>query len=259
MTVTSHDSQSVAHHASPAGPLVFRPFQWVLDAGRDLFAHPLASLAYGVLVVALGILVLAYQQHPLYIAAAVLGFLLVGPVFAAGCCELSRRRERGEAVDFGGSLEVLTRCRQPLLHLAAGLLAVAAAWFALALGVLYWSHGSVAPSIESTVWGNVLAQLSPLQILVYAGSALGLALVTFTMTVISVPMIIDRNVSAGSAVRASLDLCRNHPLVMLTWAVVVCVLVLIGVASWLVGLVVIFPLLGHATWRAYDELGRQES
>lgn len=257
MTVISQQLQRDIQPGETGASLVLRPFTWVLAAARDLLAHPLASLAYGVLVVALGILVLAYQQHPLYVAAAVLGFLLVGPVFAAGCCELSLRRERGEAADFGHSLEVLVRCRGPLLRLASGLLLVALLWFAVALGVLYWAHGSVAPSIESTVWGNVLAQLSPLQVLVYAGAALGLAVVSFTLTVISVPAIIDRGLSAAEAMGASLALCRRHPLVMLVWAVLVAALVALGTAFWLVGLAVIFPLLGHATWRAYVELGRE--
>ncbi|MEQ8803026.1 DUF2189 domain-containing protein [Haliea sp.] len=139
---------------------LFRPFAWLVDAGRDFLAHPLASMAYGALVAVLGALVLAYQRHPLFIASAILGFLVIGPVFAAGLCELSRRRARGEVVNFDTSLQVLVRCRQPL--------------------------------------------------------------------------------------------------VKLVWALLVCALVVAGFATWLLGLVVIFPLLGHATWRIYEDCGRQE-
>ncbi|MFO7550624.1 MAG: DUF2189 domain-containing protein [Haliea sp.] len=257
MATTTHyrDPQSLqVNHRIP----LFRPFVWLADAGRDLLAHPLASMAYGALVAVLGALVLAYQRHPLFIASAILGFLVIGPVFAAGLCELSRRRSRGEVVNFDTSLRVLVRCRQPLLRLSLILLVVAAAWFAISLGVLYWMHGSIAPPLESTVWGDVWRQLTPPQLAVYATSALVLSVLAFLLTVISVPTIIDREASAVSAMRSSVAAVRQQPLVMLVWALLVCGLVIVGFATWLLGLVIIFPLLGHATWRVYEDCGRQD-
>jgi len=229
-------------------------FEWLRDGGCDFIAHPLPSLAYGALVALLGALVLAYQRHPLFIASALLGFLIVGPVFSAGLCELSRLRSRGEPTSFAASLEVLGRCRGPLLTFSFLLLVLAAVWFAISLGVLYALEGNVGPSLELTVWGDVMRTLTPMQILVYAGSAAVLCVGGFFLTVISVPLIIDRHLGAIEAMRASARAAVRDVLPMLVWAFVVALLVAIGFATWLVGLVVIFPLLGHATWKVYEDL-----
>lgn len=257
MTPTAHDQNPQNLQLNPRLSLS-RPFVWLADGTRDFLAHPLASMTYGVLVAVLGAFVLAYQRHPLFIASAVLGFLLIGPVFTAGLCELSRRRALGESVNFDTSLQVLVRCRRPLLRLSLILLVVAAAWFAISLGVLYWMHGSIAPPLESTIWGDVWGQLTASQVAVYAASALVLSVLAFLLTVISVPTIIDREVGARAAIRSSIAVSTRNPVVMLIWALLVCALVIVGFATWLLGLVVIFPLLGHATWRVYEDFGRQE-
>lgn len=233
---------------------VWQPCIWLRDGWRDLWSHPGASLAYGALVAVLGGLLLAYQRHPLFIATATLGFLLVGPAFAAGLCELSRWRALGRRVTFDTSLQVLARCREPLRRFALMLLALAALWFAVSLAALSWTQVDIAPTLASTVWGDVLRQLSPVQLLVYAGIALVTAIGGFALTVISVPLIIEREVSATTAMRCSAAATWHHLPVMLVWASLVGMLVLVGFATWLLGLIVIFPLLGHATWRAYEDL-----
>ena len=86
-----------------------RPFIWLGRGWDDLRHGPLASLAYGWLIASLGALILAYSRHPVYLAAAIAGFLLVGPVVTAGVCELSRRRDHGETMTFQESLRGLFR------------------------------------------------------------------------------------------------------------------------------------------------------
>jgi uncharacterized membrane protein len=244
------ESVLYAVHRVPAS----RAFVWLSRGWDDLFRHPMASLAYGAMVTLLGLIIFAYSRHPFFVAAVTTGFLLVGPVLTAGVCELSRRHDVGEEATFGLSLDVLSKQREPLLGFAGVLCLLAVVWLGLSMAMLETMAGGAAPDLASTVWGDVLAQLSPLQVQVYLGVGGVLALVVFALSVVTVPMIVDRHVTAGSAMRMSMRVARQDPWAMLLWSVLIVALVGIGFASNLLGMLVIFPLLGHATWYAYRDL-----
>jgi len=205
-------------------------------------------------VATLGALILAYSRHPLYIAAAVATFLLVGPVITAGLCELSRCRDHGEDTSFQNSLQGLRRNSRHLLQFSGLLAGIALAWFALAGLVIYLSTGSVAPGVEQTVWGNVMASLTSGQLQAYIVAFGALACVVFALSVVTVPMVIDRHVDAGTAVRMSLRVTGRDLPALALWAVLIVGLVLLGFATWLIGMVIVLPLLGHATWHAYRDI-----
>ena len=92
------------------------------------------------------------------------------------------------------------------------------------------------------------------QLIAYGAVGLLLAAAVFCVSVVSVPLIIDRHVDAKTALHTSLRVCARDFPVMLLWAVLIAGLVFVGFATALLGMVIIFPLLGHATWRAYREL-----
>jgi uncharacterized membrane protein len=231
-----------------------RPFLWLAEGWDDLFHHRSASLAYGLLVSMLGALILAYGRHPFFIAAVWTAFLLVGPILTAGLCELSRRRDQGEVADFHSSLHPLTRNRSSLLGVAETLSLLSLIWFALS-GALYLGLvGSVAPSLETSLWGGLMRQLSSSQLIAYAVTGLALCAMVFALSVVTIPMIIDRHVDAGTAMRMSLRVTLRDFPAMLVWAALIAGLVLVGFVTGLLGMIFIFPLLGHATWRAYREL-----
>ena len=209
--------------------------------------HKAASLAYGAIVALLGALILAYDQHPLYIALAISAFLVGGPVITAGLCELSRCRDHGEEADFQSSLKVLTRSRASLISFAQVLLFIAVGGFSLAALYLYASTGSVAPSVEATVWGDVLTHVSAVQLTTYAISFLVICGAVFLLSVVSVPMIIDRHVDAGTAMRMSLKVAAQDIPAMILWAALIIALVAFGFGTRLWGMVLVLPLLGHAT------------
>jgi len=250
MTATHDSIDLYPVHRVP----VTRPFIWLGAAWEDMLHHPGASLAYGWLVATLGALILAYSRHPLYIAAAVAAFLLVGPVITAGLCELSRCRDHGEDTSFQNSLQGLRRNSSQLLRFAGLLAGIALGWFALAALVIYLTTGSVAPGVEQTVWGNVMASLTSEQLEAYIIAFGALACVVFALSVVTVPMIIDRHVDAGAAMRMSLRVTGRDLPALALWAVLIVGLVLLGFATWLIGMVLVLPLLGHATWHAYRDI-----
>ncbi len=233
---------------------VSRPFVWLREGWDDLLHHRGASLAYGWLVATLGALILAYNRHPLFIMAVIIGFLLVGPVLTAGLCELSRCRDNGEPANFQTSLHPLRRNPDNLLNFAGTLGLLAVVWFAFSGSLFFGLTGAVAPSLESTVWGDIMGQVNDTQLIGYLAIGILLAAIVFALSVVTVPMIVDRHVDARTAMRTSLRVTLRDLPAMLVWAALVTGLVLLGFATALVGMVVIFPLLGHATWRAYREL-----
>ncbi len=249
-THTEDDSALYCVHAVPAS----RPFVWLSRGFDDLLKHPMASLAYGAMVAVLGMLVLAYAHHPFMLAAVTTAFLLVGPIMTAGLCELSRCHDTGAEATFASSLVVMRKQRTALLRFAAILFAFAALWISLSIGMLQAMTGNAAPALASTVWGDVMRQLSGAQIQVYVGVGAVLAAVVFALSVVTVPMIVDRHVSARTAMHMSLRATLRDLPAMLLWAVLIVALVAIGFASNLLGMLVIFPLLGHAAWYAYRDL-----
>jgi uncharacterized membrane protein len=253
MVTTHHTVDTYPVHSVP----LTRPFIWLSEGWSDLLHHRRASLAYGLLVSALGALILAYGRHPFFIAAMTAGFLLVGPILTAGLCELSRCQDRGEKADFESSMLPLRRNRSSLLGFSARLALISVIWFALSSALFLGLVGSVAPSLESTVWGDVMQQLTIIQLTAYLIVGFILAATVFGLSVVAVPMIVDRHVDARTAMHMSLRVTLRDLPAMLVWATLIAGLVFIGFATGLLAMVVIFPLLGHATWRAYSELVAQ--
>ena len=241
------------HYPVRSIPLT-RPFIWLRDGWTDMQHHRSASLAYGILVSLLGALILAFDRHPFFIAAMTTGFLLMGPILTAGLCELSRCRDEGKTANFQSSLLPLRRNHSSLLGFAKILSLIAVTWFALSSLVFYGVVGDVAPSLESTTGGDVVRQLTSSQLTAYSIVGFVLCATVFFLSLVSVPMIVERHVEASTAIRTSLRVATQDLPAMLVWAALIVGLVAIGVMTGMLAMVFIFPLLGHATWRAYKEL-----
>lgn len=231
-----------------------RPFIWLALGWQDFRDHPMASMAYGALVCIMGMVILMFNRHPYMIAASLSGFLLFGPIMTAGLCELSRRRDNGQPRDFDSSLQALRHNSEGLLGFARRLLLISVIWFVLSSLLLHFSLGNVAPALIDTIWGDVLSQLSSTQLIAYFGLGAVLSAIVFAISVVSVPMILDLNADANTAIATSLQVCWRDLPAMLLWALLIVMLVAVGFATLLLGLVVVFPLLGHATWYAYRDL-----
>ncbi|MCS3903579.1 putative membrane protein [Methylohalomonas lacus] len=232
-----------------------RPLSWLRDGWADLARHKAASIAHGLLITGLGLVILMFATTHVYLmAAAISGFLLVGPIMATGLCELSRRRQRGESVSFDESLDALSRSGTALWHFAASLLGISLLWFLLSALVLQTVAGQPAPAFSAALWGDLLAMLSPQQLVVYIAVGGILAALVFLVSVVSIPAIIDRSISATTAMRISLHTVAANIPAMLVWAALIVALTAIGFATLLLGMIIIYPLLGHATWHAYREL-----
>ncbi|MFN7399900.1 MAG: DUF2189 domain-containing protein [Sandaracinobacter sp.] len=200
-----------------------------------------ASLALAFAVFELG--------QPQWLAVAVAGFPLLGPFTAVGLYEASRRREAGLPVSWGAVLgAVRSRGDDQILMIG----------FILFLGFGLWlfiAHGISAIFLSNVIGPTTLAlfrQGAGLAMLIF-GSAVGalFALAFFSLTVISLPLLVDRKVDFITAIIVSLGTVRSNTAVMLAWAVIVAVLLFLAMLPLFLGLFLVLPVLGHATWHLY--------
>jgi uncharacterized membrane protein len=237
---------------------LLRPFAWLALGWRDLQRHWAASLGYGAVIVALGWTLLIFcATHPYFVAAAITGFLLVGPALSAGLCELSRRGSLGERVNFDDSLEGFQRNAKALSEFGLILAVCAAIWFVMSAVLLENVFHIAAPSVSETLYRGFLDSANRSQVLAYIVVGGVLAAGVFVVSVIAIPLIIDRHATAGQAMRMSFKAVSSNIPAMTVWAAMILILTGIGYAPLLLGLLIVAPLLGHATWHAYHEVIRQ--
>lgn len=228
---------------------------WLRRGWDDLRHVRAASIAHGALITAIGaVLLMLGSSHPYLVAAAISGYLLVGPIMTTGLCELSRRRAAQAPLGFDESLQGMTRNPEGLLYFGLVLAVVAAVWFLLSALVLQSVLHTSVPSLGVALWGGFTDAASRPQILAYVGSGAVLAALVFTLSVVAVPLIIDRHASALDAMWISIKATFWNLPAMLVWAGLIVALTALGFATLLLGMIVVAPLLGHATWHAYRDL-----
>jgi len=247
-------SSSETLHLEVRNVPVGRAVEWLKRGWDDCKYIGQAGLAHGALIAVLGAVLLALGSTHMYlIAAAVTGYLLVGPVMTTGLCELARRREAREPLGFDESLQALTRNPDGLLHFGGLLALIGLLWFVLSAILLESVLSAAAPSLAVALWGGAVMLSTP-QVLGYVVCGGVLAAIVFALSVVAVPLIIDRHARASEAMRVSLRVTFANLPAMLVWAGLIVILTAIGFLTLLVGMVVIAPLLGYATWHAYRDL-----
>ncbi|HVY81179.1 MAG TPA: DUF2189 domain-containing protein [Steroidobacteraceae bacterium] len=233
-----------------------RPGAWVRAGWDDLRHFGMASLGHGLLIAGLGaVLLIVGGTHPYFIAAAIFGYLLVGPIMTTGACELSRRRAAGEPVGFDESLQVIGRHARELFKFGGMLALAALIWFVASEAMLR----SVTSPPWPQLWGGFLDTASAGQVLGYFASGAVLAVIVFAVSVVAVPLIIDRDATAEAAMWVSIKATFANPGAMLRWSALIVALTAFGFVTLLVGMIVVAPLLGHATWHAYRDLVGESS
>lgn len=232
-----------------------RPFLWLEMGWEDLRYCAGPSIAQGLLLVMTGWLVLLFfSTQIVLLAAAISGFLLLGPLFGAGFYELSRLRSAGQAATFDASLDGALRSAKRLAFLGLILALLAIAWVATSGLLFERAFGGSLPSVNENLYRTILDWNNSLFFVTYMASGAVFALIAFVLSVVSVPMIFDRSVDTNTAVLTSLRVVGANPEAMAVWAILIALLTVIGFATFLLGLALVLPLLGHATWHAYRDL-----
>jgi uncharacterized membrane protein len=225
------------------------------DGWRDLTIEPVSSLCYGLLVFLVSVAIVAGLvafgwDYILFPAFA--GFMVVGPLLAVGLYEKSRCLAAGEKVSLWNMIFVTPASGGQILFTGVLLCLLTLLWMRAAVIIYALFFGlrpfpgldRIAPMLFTTPEGWAMLAI---------GSAVGalFAAFSFAISAFSIPMLLNERVDALTAMGTSMALVWNNLPAMLSWGAIVLALFLVSLATGLLGLIVVFPVLGHATWHVY--------
>ncbi|MDP1900535.1 MAG: DUF2189 domain-containing protein [Rubrivivax sp.] len=226
------------------------PLRWLALGWRDFIRAPGIGLFYGACFVAMGwALLFVFESSPAYVLALSGGFLLMGPFLCLGMYRVSQRLELGDKPGFRDSLLAWKARTGQLGIFGIVLLVLEMLWARTTLVVFAVTFDGI-PDFK----GSLLALLSPdnfVFLAVWLAVGAMFATLIFAVSVVSMPMILHRRADAISAGLTSMRLVLMQTGVMITWGVIISLLVFLAMLPGFAGLLVVGPVLGHASWHAY--------
>ncbi len=233
------------------------PWEWLSKGWADIKRAPKFSLTYGAFFVVISILMtLGLMVGSLFfiIPPLAAGFFLLAPLLGIGLYQISSTLERGGKIEYCQALKAWKKNDINLGGMAVVLVMVMLVWMLAALLLFAILYDQPVPTWENFVPVVFLSGESPA--FVFAGVVVGalIAAFTFTISAITVPMLMDRDVDVFTAILTSVEAVRKNWQAMALWACLIVMFVGIGIATYYVGLLITMPLVGHATWHAYRDL-----
>lgn len=218
------------------------------DVAFICFIYPLAGLVIAQLSVRLDLLPLLF---PL-----VSGFALIGPFAATGLYEMSRRQEQGLPVSWVDAFRIYgSPSFVAIIKLGLVLMGIFLIWLATAMGIYLLTMGPAMPTSVASFATDVFTTRGGWA-MIGIGITVGFlfALVVLAISVVSFPLLLDRRVRLSTAIGTSVRAVMLNPIPMLTWGLIVAASLVLGMLPFLVGLIVVMPVLGHATWHLYRKV-----
>jgi len=256
-----HHVQETIHSPAPAvRKITVSDLRDALRQGFDDFgAYRTDVIFLGVVYAAVGLVLarLAFGMDllPLVFPLAS-GFALIGPIAAIGLYEMSRRREQGEEANFANAFDVF---REPaagsVLVLGVALVATFLLWQLAAWLIYQVTLGPAEPaSLGAFVHEVLYTNAGHMMILLGVGVGFLFAVFAMSISLVSFPLLLDRDVGLDTAIKTSIQAVRTNPVETALWGLIVAAGLVLGSIPLFIGLVVTIPVLGHATWHLYRKI-----
>lgn len=230
------------------------PFQWLSSGLNDFKTIKLPSLIYGLSFALIGLfLVFMASKTPIWSAAFTTAFFLIGPFLAIGLYDLSRQVEEDEKPNLLSSVKII---RENVLSLGI---------FVVALGFLMMIWLRVAALVAGVYFNDIELITKGWTVIFEGGRSFEfilfflvfgffIAQLVFSISVVSIPMLLHRKVDVITAITTSLRVVMKNPIAMLIWAILIVLLISLGMMFAFIGLAITLPIIGHASWHAYRDL-----
>lgn len=229
------------------------PLEWLSLGWRDFMRAPRLGLFFGACFLLMGhALLVVFEMAPAYLLALSAGFLLMGPFLCLGLYDISRQLRSGEQPRLKRALLAWLPTKGAMGLFACIMLILELLWGRASLIIVAMSFDTM-PSTQTNL--SALLKLGNIDFIIgYLLVGAVFAGLIFVSSAIAIPMILDRRVDAISACLTSMRACIENPFAMAIWAALITLLILIAMLPFFLGLLVIGPVLGHATWHAYRAL-----
>lgn len=236
---------------------VDRPWVWLSAGWRDMRASPTISIAYGLLAVLSSFVLVAglamYDMQYLVLPMAA-GFMLLGPVFAVGLYETSRLLERGEQPTLMKVAGAYRRNGVQIAGIGLALMLAMLAWIRIAF-LLFALFFATEPPAFDQLMDRIFFSTQTIPFLL-TGTIVGgvIATLVFAISVVSIPMLLDRETDTFTAMATSVAVLRENLRTMAGWAFLIVLFTAAGMVTGFLGLALALPLIGHASWHCYRDL-----
>ena len=234
-----------------------RPWMWLSAGWRDMCASPTISIAYGTLaVISSFILVagLAMTDLGYLILPMGAGFMLLGPVLAVGLYEASRLLERGEHPTLTKVIGAYHRNGVQIAGIGLALMLALLAWIRVAMLIFALFFSMEPPALDQLI-DRVFFSAETIPFLL-TGTIVGgvIATAVFAISVVSIPMLLDRETDTVTAMATSVAVVRENWQAMAAWGFLIALFMAAGMVTGFLGMALAFPLIGHASWHCYRDL-----
>ena len=233
------------------------PWQWIAGGWSDFKQTYALSISYGLIffVASIALTMLVFSSSFFFLVPPLTaGFFLVAPILSVFFYDTSRKLENGETPSFGQTCETCRKNPFNLSVMGTILLLVLVFWMMIANLVFAIFFSGMAVNLEDLLHNLFLSGNSPVFLLAGLVSGGIIALGVFVITVISVPMLIDRDTSVFKAIEISYQAVLKNPRPMLLWASLIVMSVVAGIVTFYLSFIVSMPVIGYATWHAYRDL-----
>ncbi|HAS63628.1 MAG TPA: hypothetical protein DCS35_14345 [Vibrio sp.] len=223
------------------------PFHWLALGLHDFVRMPIISAFYGLcfMAAAIGIVLLVqWQGTHLVIMPSLVVYMLIGPFLALGLYDASWERERGRSASLFHSIKAIGRNSSSQWAFAV----------LLAVCMIFWMRiAALLHALYPSVQGAPLTDFLPFLVI---GSMVGFVLAcgVFSISAFSIPLMMERQVDIMTAIFSSFNAVRSNIPAMIVWAAIICGGILIGFATYGLGMLFTMPILGYGTWHAYHEV-----